>query len=92
MPDFFPWIIFGHGIGRVYLEAISKLGFSVEIKTRPRINPPRLLTGSSTRILKYVEDLRRGRNADIGRKGFFEMASIFHLLYVTLFAVHYFSL
>jgi hypothetical protein len=57
----------------VYLEAISKLGFSFEIKARPRINPPRL-TGSSTRILKYVEDLRRGLNADIERKDFFEMA------------------
>jgi len=28
-----------------------------------------------TGILKYVEDLRRGLNADIGRKDFFEMAS-----------------
>ena len=27
-------------------------------------------------ILKYVKDLRRGFNADIGRKNFFEMASI----------------
>jgi hypothetical protein len=27
-------------------------------------------------ILKYVEDLIRGLNADIGRKDFFEMASI----------------
>ena len=27
-------------------------------------------------ILKYVEDLRRGFNADIGRKNFFEIASI----------------
>jgi hypothetical protein len=26
-------------------------------------------------ILKYVEDLRRGPNADIGRKDFFEMGS-----------------
>ena len=26
-------------------------------------------------ILQYVEDLRRGLNADIGRKDFFEMAS-----------------
>jgi hypothetical protein len=26
-------------------------------------------------ILKYVEDLSRGLNADIGRKDFFEMAS-----------------
>jgi hypothetical protein len=26
-------------------------------------------------ILKYVEDLRRGLNADIGRKDSFEMAS-----------------
>jgi hypothetical protein len=30
-------------------------------------------------ILKYVEDLRRGPNADIGRKDFFEMASNNHL-------------
>jgi hypothetical protein len=29
-------------------------------------------------ILKYVEDLIRGLNADIGRKDFFEMASIDH--------------
>ena len=28
-------------------------------------------------ILQYVEDLRRGLNADIGRKDFFEMASSF---------------
>ncbi|MGA7144951.1 MAG: hypothetical protein WBY47_10645, partial [Desulfobacterales bacterium] len=28
-----------------------------------------------TGILKYVEDLIRGLNADIGRKDFFEMAS-----------------
>jgi hypothetical protein len=27
----------------------------------------------SAGILKYVEDLRRGHNADIGRKDFFEM-------------------
>jgi hypothetical protein len=26
-------------------------------------------------IFKYVEDLRRGLNADIGRKDFFEMTS-----------------
>jgi hypothetical protein len=52
--------------GLKILEAISKLGFSVEIKTKPRIKPPRLLTGSSTHILKYVEDLRRGLNADTG--------------------------
>jgi hypothetical protein len=30
-----------------------------------------------TGILKYVEDLRREFNADIGRKDFFEMASMF---------------
>jgi tetratricopeptide (TPR) repeat protein len=40
-----------------------------------------------TGILKYVEDLRRGLNTDIGRKDFFEMASIFFagiaLLFVT---------
>jgi hypothetical protein len=47
------------------LEVILKLGFSFEIKARLRINP--------AGILKYVEDLRRGLNADIGRKDFFEM-------------------
>ena len=36
--------------------------------------PPRV-TESSTRIRKHVEDLRRGLNADIGRKDFFEMTS-----------------
>jgi hypothetical protein len=63
---------------------MSKLGFSFEISRQRSAGqereaedqPPRLLTGSSTRILKYVEDLRRGLNADIGRKDFFEMASI----------------
>ena len=33
----------------------------------------------SAGILKYVEDLRRGHNADIGRKNFFEIASIYRL-------------
>ncbi|MEJ2656823.1 MAG: hypothetical protein P8012_06455 [Desulfobacterales bacterium] len=47
------------------VEGISKLGFSVKIKAEDQ------LAG----ILKYVEDLRRGLNADIGRKDFFEMAS-----------------
>jgi hypothetical protein len=41
------------------------------------------MTGSSTRILKYVEDLIRELNADIGRKDFFEMASIFSFPYIT---------
>ena len=58
------------------VETFSKLGFPVEIKTRARITPPRLLTGPPTRILKVVEDLRRGLNADIGRKDVFEIASI----------------
>jgi hypothetical protein len=40
------------------LEAISKIGFSVEIKATPRLNPQA--------TLPVVEDLRRGRNADIG--------------------------
>jgi hypothetical protein len=34
------------------------------------------LRRSILEILQYVEDLRRGLNADIGRKDFFEMASI----------------
>jgi hypothetical protein len=33
------------------------------------------LAGSSTRILRYVEDLSRGLNADIGRKDHFAVAS-----------------
>ena len=51
----------------IFHEAISKLGFSVEIKAEPSINPQA--------YFKYVEELRRGLNADIGRKDFFEMAS-----------------
>jgi hypothetical protein len=39
------------------------------------VQPPRLLTGSSTRILKYSEELKRGPNAEIGPKDIFEMAS-----------------
>jgi hypothetical protein len=57
------------------LEAISKTGFWFKIKTRPRFNPPRLLTGSSTRILKYSEELKRGPNTEIEPKGVFEMVS-----------------
>jgi hypothetical protein len=45
------------------------------IKAEPSFNPPRLLTGFSTRILKYVEDLKRGFNADVGPKDYFEIAS-----------------
>jgi hypothetical protein len=33
------------------------------------------LTGSSTRILKYVEDLKRGFNVEVGAKDYFEIAS-----------------
>jgi hypothetical protein len=44
-------------------------------KAGPSFNPPRLLTGSSTRILKYVEDLKRGSNAEVGPKDYFEIAS-----------------
>jgi hypothetical protein len=42
-------------------------------KAESSFNPPRLLTGSSTRILKYVEDLKRDSNAEIGPKDYFEM-------------------
>jgi len=35
-----------------------------EIKAEPSFNPPRLLTGSSTRILKYVENLKRGSSVE----------------------------
>jgi hypothetical protein len=40
------------------IEAISKIGFSAEIKARPRLNPQA--------TLPVVEDVRRGLNADIG--------------------------
>ena len=33
------------------------------------------MTGSSTRILRYVEDLKRGSNAEVGPKDYFEIAS-----------------
>jgi len=36
------------------------------------------MTGSSTRILKYVEDLTRGSNAEVGTKDYFEITSISH--------------
>jgi len=39
-------------------------------------NPSRLLTGSSTRILKYSEELKRGPNTEIETKIIFEMTSI----------------
>jgi hypothetical protein len=72
------------------LEAISKIEFWLKFpretqrdkKAGPSFNPPRLLTGSSTRILKYVEELKRGptqrlvRLWRVGTKGFFEIASI----------------
>jgi hypothetical protein len=58
------------------LEAISKLGFSVEI-SRPRsAGQERETEDQPAGILQYVEDLIRGLNADIGRKNFFEMTSI----------------
>jgi hypothetical protein len=39
------------------------------------VQPAPLLTGSSTRILKYSEELKRGPNTEIGPKDIFEMAS-----------------
>jgi hypothetical protein len=52
--------------GRYKLEAVSKLGFSVEI-SRPRsAGQEREAEDQPADILKYVEDLRRGLNADIG--------------------------
>ena len=49
------------------LEVISKIGFSSEIKARPSLNPQVRL--------RRIEDLRRGLNAEFGRKDFIEMAS-----------------
>src|SRR5210317_1098643 len=46
------------------------------IKKRGRVlTRPVCWTGSSTGILKYVEDLKRGANAEVGPKDYFEMAS-----------------
>jgi hypothetical protein len=59
----------------IYSEAISKLGFSVEISRRRSAGQERETEDQPAGILKYVEDLRRGLNADIGRKDFFEMNS-----------------
>ena len=41
----------------------------------PNFNAPRLLTGSSIRILKYFEVLEPGPSTEIGIKDFFGMAS-----------------
>jgi hypothetical protein len=41
------------------------------------------LTGSSTRILKYVEDLKRGTNTEVGPKDYFEIASIIDYLWIS---------
>jgi hypothetical protein len=40
-------------------------------------------------ILKYVEDLKRGPNTDIGQKDFFEMASRFDTTLFTLIFLKY---
>ena len=46
------------------------------IKRRGRVlTRPVKIPGSSTRILKYVEDLKRGSNAEVGPKDYFEIAS-----------------
>ena len=45
-------------------------------KAEPSFNPPRLLGGIFDRhTLKYVEDLKRGSNAEVGPKDYFEIAS-----------------
>ncbi len=46
------------------------------IKRRGRVSTrPVCWTGSSTGILKSVEDLKRDANAEVGPKDYFEMAS-----------------
>jgi hypothetical protein len=58
--------------GREVLEASQNkdFGSSSPAENRrgknaePSFNPSRLLTGSSIRILEYVEDLKRGSNAE----------------------------
>jgi len=56
------------------LSAISKIGFWFKVKAGAIVNPLRLLAGSSSRIRKYVEDLKREPGADIGPKDIFEKA------------------
>jgi len=54
------------------LEAISKIGFWFKVSRRrsagqergAEVQPAPLLTGSSTRILKYSEGLKRGPNTE----------------------------
>jgi hypothetical protein len=45
------------------------------LKIRIFVRDPGEAENQPAGILKYVEDLRRGFNADIGQKDFFEMAS-----------------
>ena len=54
---------------------MQKLAIFRKVKAGPNFNPPRLLTGSSTRIRQYSEELRRGYNAEIGPKDIFDMTS-----------------
>jgi hypothetical protein len=57
------------------MEAISKLGFSVEISRQRSAGQERGAEDQPAGVLKHVEDLRRGLNEAIGRKDFFEIAS-----------------
>jgi hypothetical protein len=50
-----------------YLEAISKKRFGPKVKAGPSFQP--------ADILKYFEGLKRGPNAEIEFKNFFEIAS-----------------
>ena len=60
---------------RRLLEAISKIVFWFKISRRNSAGQERGGEFQPADILKYVEDLKRKLNADIGPKGIFEVAS-----------------
>jgi len=57
------------------IEAISKFGFWFKLSCQRSAGQERGTALQPAGILKYVEDLHRGPNKEIGPKDFFEIAS-----------------
>jgi hypothetical protein len=57
------------------LKAISKIGFWLKVSREESAGQERGAEFQPAGILKYVEELERGPNTEIGPKDFFEIAS-----------------
>ncbi len=66
-----PWIFFLPAA----VMGLKKQGIGSHLKIRMFVRDQGEAEDQPAGILKHVEDLRRGLNADIGQKDFFEMAS-----------------